>query len=100
MNRLEKFRDEIQAKLDALPTEKVDKIDKELDIDWQEHYTYQNCQAAAHVEQVISTDEASFMFRALGQTQSGNNGGWAKGVDTATKFTVTKMIQELLGRRR
>ena len=89
------YRDKI-ATLDA---GKVAGLDANLALDSGEHFEYQQTQARAHAEQVLSTDAAQLVYRALGEIGSPANGGWAAGTDTATKAVVTQLIGELLAAR-
>jgi hypothetical protein len=71
-------------------------FDSTLDLDFEEHYTYQNAQAHAHAAGRLSTEEAQTVYWALGEGMSAENGGWQPHVDTALKVTVTSLMAELL----
>lgn len=73
-------------------------LDAELAVTFAEHAAYQDAQARAHLNGVITTDEAQTIYRALGEYGSEANGGWSKGTDLALKVTVTTVIGQLLGR--
>tara|TARA_Y100000310_G_C20578648_1_gene761817 strand:- start:677 stop:1000 length:324 start_codon:yes stop_codon:yes gene_type:complete len=68
-------------------------------ISFADHHSYQNTQARAFAGGVISASEAQVCYLALGEVWNDKNGGWAEGVDLATKNVVTQMIGELLGMR-
>ena len=67
-----------------------------LDLDPGEHFHYQQAQALAHASGRISTETANIIYRALGETGAPSNGGWAAGVDTATKYVVTLALERIM----
>lgn len=104
-NRLLVYRDAVQAKIDngglngALATpEARERFDKGvMALAEFERFAYQKRQAHAHAAGVLSTDEALFVYRAIGEVGDPDNGGWASGTDLATKVTVTKLMAQLYG---
>ena len=99
MNRVAHSIDLVREQLAALPAEKVASVDATLALDFDEHFHYQQTQARAHVSGKLTAEEAQIIYAALGEVGSGSNGGWAAGVDTATKYAVTLTIQALLKQR-
>jgi hypothetical protein len=99
-NRLTATVDTVRAKMADLSAEDQENLDREMAVDFSEHFAYQETQARAHAEGVLSTDEAQVVYVALGEVGSPANGGWASGTDTATKVAVTLLMGELLARGR
>tara|TARA_Y100000310_G_C20392207_1_gene673365 strand:+ start:45 stop:365 length:321 start_codon:yes stop_codon:yes gene_type:complete len=101
-NRIEKYIAMVRAKqaeigdvsLDGTPW---DEAERNLDIDHLERVAYQNAQARAFASGVLTQDEAMIVYRSIGEVGSSKNGGWAAGVDYATKVTVTNLIGQLIG---
>lgn len=89
----------MREKVDALEDEKRAALDETLALTFEEHFTFQQVQARAHAEGVITTDEAHLVYVALGEVGSPANGGWADETDTALKALVTQVVGELLARR-
>ena len=96
MNRVEKFVCVIKEKMLTVPQEKLDALDKELSIDFQEHFAFQNAQYRAFASGKITCDEASAIYRALGEVGSPSNGGWSKGTPLEMKVTVTQFVSEII----
>jgi len=82
-----------------LTDEDIKKAEQSVAINFAEHAAYQDVQAYAHASGTINTDEASTIYRALGEIGSEKNGGWATGTDLATKIVVTRVIADLLDAR-
>lgn len=80
------------------PIGDVTKLDAELAVSFEEHFAFQNAQARAHAAGILTPEEASVIYRALGEVGSTANGGWAKGTDLALKVTVTTVMGQLVGR--
>jgi hypothetical protein len=74
----------------------VKKVDKNLDITFEEHFAFQNAQARAHAMGIISTDVANVIYGSLGEVMSSENGGWQPNVSTARKQAITQLISELM----
>lgn len=72
-------------------------LDETMVINFEEHFQFQNLKTEAMLAGRIDEEVAQAIFMALGPNHSEYNGGWADGVDLATKFTVTKIIEEVLG---
>ena len=71
-----------------------------MDVTAAEHFAYQEAQARAHASGRLSAGEAMIVYRALGETGSRGNGGWAAGTDLPTKVAATLLMGELIGGRR
>lgn len=74
------------------------KLDADLAVTFSEHVAYQNAQARAHAAGILTPEEATTVYRALGEVGSEANGGWARGTDLALKVTVTTLMGSLVGR--
>lgn len=98
-NRLSRAIEVTRKAIEALPAEKREAMDKTLALSFREHFDYQQLQARAHVTGDLTTDEAQIVYVALGEYGSVENGGWASGTDTATKYAVTLLVQHLLEER-
>jgi hypothetical protein len=96
MNRVATAIVAMRPRIADLDDDKRTGLDKAMDVDFGEHFAYQETQARAHVSGKITADEAQIIYAALGETPSEN--GWTEGTDLATKVVVTKIIAELLGR--
>ena len=96
-NRIVDHAKMIQTKIDELDTETVAKLDADMDITFEEHFRFQTKQAHSHAAGILTTEEATVIYRALGESMSAKNGGWQPGVSTATKVTITKIMAELFG---
>lgn len=88
-----------QERVDALSQDRQDSLDRELDIDFEEHFIYQEQQARAHASGILDLGAANLIYRALGEVGSYENGGWASHTDLATKAVVTQIMAELLSAR-
>jgi len=71
-------------------------LDKELAVDFEEHFKYQQLQAEFHAAGRLTPDAAQIVYVALGEIGDSDNGGWAAGTDLATKVIVTQLMGELL----
>jgi len=98
-NRVSRAIDVSREAISKLNADTQAALDATLAVEFDEHFAYQQAQARAHVEGLLSTDEAQVVYVALGEVGSPSNGGWAEGTDTATKAVVTQLIGELLTRR-
>jgi len=100
MNRFTQAIDRTRTKIEAIDdSEKLAELDTSLNIDFEEHFEFQQTQARAHAMGKITADEAQVLYMALGESCSTTNGGWAKSADLATKVIVTQVISELLQMR-
>jgi hypothetical protein len=99
MNRLTPAIERTRTKVEALDIATRKSLDENLDLDFEEHFQYQETQARAHVMEKLSADEAQVIYSALGEVGSSTNGGWARDTDLATKIIVTQIIGELLQMR-
>jgi hypothetical protein len=90
-----------QAKIDGgtIPQDKLDKLNTDLNMEFDEHFAGQNAQAEAHAGGKLTLEEAQTVYQALGQSADHFNKQ-----PLATKIVVTQLVQELLsaklGRRR
>lgn len=87
------------VKIDALDASKASELDAAMALVPSDHFAFQQQQAGAHASELLSTEAAQLIYRALGESCTGSNGGWAAGTDTATKVVVTQLMGELLARR-
>ena len=67
-----------------------------LAITFREHFGYQTAQSTAHASGKLTLEEAQICYIALGEGFNTGNGGWASGVDKATKIVVTRVMGELI----
>jgi hypothetical protein len=88
-----------RVKIDALDPAKAADPDTAMALTFEDHFSFQELQARAHVEQQLSTDAAQLIYVALGEVGSDANGGWSASADTATKVVVTQLMGELLESR-
>jgi hypothetical protein len=98
-NRVSRAIDVAREAVSKLNAVAASELDTTLALDFDEHFAYQQAQARAHAEGVLTTDEAQIVYVALGEVGSPSNGGWATGTDTATKAVVTQLIGQLLAGR-
>jgi len=98
-NRVAAMIATLRPRVDALTSERRASLDKDMAVDFQEHFSYQQLQAHAHAAGLLTPDEAMIVYRSLGEVGSTKNGGWAAGTDLATKVAVTKLMGELLERQ-
>ena len=94
--RYDQYLDNVRGKLASKTEAEIAKVDNDLAIDFEEHFQFQQTQAEMHASGVLQMEVAQAIYSALGGSVSGSNGGWSKGVDTATKFTITQLMSELL----
>ena len=80
--------------LDGRP---LDRMHDEMKLAPDEFVQYQNLQAQAHAEGVLTTDEAQTVYIALGGEVF--NPDWPDGTSLATKTAITQLMGELLTRR-
>lgn len=98
-NRITKAIEAVRVKVDALDPDKAESLERTLDVTLEEHFQYQQTQAAAHAMQTLTTAEAQVLYVALGEQGSDANGGWAARTDLPTKVVVTQVVGELIRRR-
>lgn len=89
----------VRVKCDALDSDTYEQLDKNLAVDFDEHFQYQQLQAEAHAMQLLSPEAAMIVYNALGEIGSDENGGWASGTDLPTKVVVTQLMAELLKKK-
>lgn len=95
--RLEAARAEARAAIDNLAPDRRAALDRALAIDgFAEHAAYHAIQSRAFAVGRIPIDAARFLYTALGETGSADNGYWAAGTSTADKAVATRAIGELL----
>jgi hypothetical protein len=99
-NRVQAAIDRIAERCADLAPDAAADLEREMDVTAAEHFAYQEAQARAHVSGKLSAGEAMIVYRALGETGSQGNGGWAAGTDLATKVAATLLMGELIGGRR
>ena len=95
-NRLTRSYDEVKAKFDALSPDEQAKLDSEMAVSFEEHFSFQETQAWAHVSGILDTDEAQIVYVSLGEVGDPSNGGWSSETDTPTKVVVTLLMGQLL----
>ncbi len=98
-NRVSLAIDRVRPRVAALDDAKRIKLDADMAVDFSEHFAYQQEQARAHAEGLLTPDEAQIIYIALGENGDSENGGWATDTDAATKVIITKVIGELLSAR-
>lgn len=99
MNRVAAAIQKTQVAVDAMDDEKRAEVDATFAVSFEEHFAFQQTQAEAHASGILTPEEAQIVYIALGEVGSDSNGGWAEGTSTATKYVVSKLISELLGRK-
>lgn len=95
-NRLTKSYEQVKERFEALGPDEQAALDSEMAVDWQEHFSFQETQAWAHVSQILTTEEAQIVYVSLGEVGDPSNGGWASDTDTPTKVVVTMLMGQLL----
>lgn len=98
-NRLATHIDNLRPRIEALDPEARKSLDVSMNVEFSEHFAYQEEQARAHVSGILTAEEAMIVYRALGEVGSARNGGWASDTDLATKVSVTLLMGELIKRR-
>jgi hypothetical protein len=98
-DRISAYADSIRAKLSELDSEKLEEVDITLDLDYELWFKMQQYQSSAFASGKISQSDSQIAYAALGEVMNDKNGGWQPGTDTALKFTITKMFEELLSAR-
>ena len=78
---------------------KIESADSTLELDFDEWFRFQRLQAQEFAMERIGFEDAQTLHAALGESRNSYNGGWADGVDTATKYACTLVFQKLLQRR-
>lgn len=80
--------------------ERLAELEETLALTGSDHFQYQQIQARAHVSQMLTLDEAQYVYAALnGEMPNSANGGWADGVTLAQKVVVTQLMTELLAQK-
>jgi len=98
-DRISAYADSIRGKLSELDTEQIEDMDKTLDLDFEMWFKMQQYQSSAFASGKISQSDSQIAYAALGEVMNDKNGGWQPGTDTALKFTLMKMFEELLSAR-
>lgn len=94
--RLSRMIQTTREKCDALDPIKASELEDNLDITFEEHFKFQQLQSQFHAAGKLSPEAAMIVYQSLGEACSGNNGGWRKDTDLATKVIVTQLMGELL----
>ena len=87
MNRITDAIANMTDRLKTISAAKRKRLDAGLTLDAGEIFGWQNCQARAHVEGVLSTDEAQTIYHAIRN--------WDR-QSVPAKIIITQSIQELL----
>jgi hypothetical protein len=95
-NRLTRSYEQVKERFEALDPEAQASLDREMAVSFEEHFSFQETQAWAHVSGILDTDEAQIVYVALGEVGDPGNGGWASETDTPTKVVVTLLMGQLL----
>ena len=80
--------------LDGRPLETMH---EEMKLSMDEFVQYQNLQAGAHAQGIITTEEAQTVYIALGGECF--NPDWPEGTSLGTKTAITQVMMELIERR-
>jgi len=99
MNRVTRSIDELRPVIEALPADKISSLNETSSINFEEHFKFQELQSYAHAMDILKTDEATIIFRALSPVYGEGNGGWASDTDLATKVVIIKIMEELLRKK-
>ena len=94
--RLSGMIETAREKCVALEPSKLADLDENMAVEFSEHFEFQQLQAQAHVQGILTPEAAQIVYASLGEVGSSENGGWAAGTDTATKVIVTQLMSELL----
>ena len=106
-NRIVNGASNYQKKIDGLIEKGVDpqgkpiaetleSMDRNMDLTFSEHSSYQDLQARAHASGQLTTEEAQTIYIALGESMSSKNGGWKSHVNLPMKLIITQLMAELL----
>jgi hypothetical protein len=87
MNRITHAIADMTDRLKTISAAKRKRLDAGLTLDAGEVYGWQTCQARAHAEGVLSTDEAQTIYNAIRSWDSQS---------VAAKIIITQSMQELL----
>lgn len=86
----------IVERLEALPDEQRDNLERELDLGWDERFAWQTAQSQAHAAGRITLDVAQYLYQGIGESAGTSNGGWPLGVELADKVLITTAIGSLV----
>jgi hypothetical protein len=75
----------------------VDSLHDEMKLSMDEFVQFQNMQASAHAQGIITTEEAQTVYIALGGECF--NPDWPEGTSLGTKTAITQLMLELIERR-
>jgi len=106
-NRIVNGASNYQKKIDGLIEKSVDlqgkpiaesleSMDRDMDLTFSEHSSYQDLQARGHAKAKLTTEEAQTIYMALGESMSSKNGGWKPHVNLPMKLIITQVMAELL----
>jgi hypothetical protein len=87
---------QVASKVDALEPDAREKLDKAMDIEFMEHFCFQEEKSKAVASELLSVEVGHRIYMALGSLHTEGNGGWAKDTNLATKCLVTQLMHELL----
>ena len=91
-NRLTVMISDVAPKLKNVDKTKRARLKAALALDASEIIGWQNAQTEAHASGTLSTDEAQFIYAAIGPTGA----NWPKQT-LATRYVITQVMQTLLG---
>lgn len=96
MNRIANAIAKMEATIaeNDVPQEKLDKLNTDLNLTFEEHFAYQNAQAAAHAGGKLSLEESQFIYQALG----GSSGHFNK-QPLVVKIVVHQTVRQLMNER-
>ena len=89
-NRIQVAINKMGTRLKGLSTAKIKTLTDTLTLDPRERYSWLTCQARAHAEGAISSDEAMTLYRAIKN--------W-EGQSVQSRIVTTQSIQELLSKQ-
>ena len=103
-NRVTKYAAMVKAKVEALGDTTLDgtsweDADADMAISSIERAAYQQAQVRAYAERVLTMDEAMTVYRAIGESGSGRNGGWPMRTSYPMKVAVTALMGQLIAGR-
>lgn len=90
-DKLNRLISECRVKCEALSSDKLKELDAGMALSSYDHFVFQEMQASAHAQGLLSTEAARIVYVALGE-----GANWAAKTDTATKVIVTQLMGELL----
>lgn len=94
MGALAKAKELVEQRLTDVPDEKREALEMALTNSMEEHFRFQQLQSQYHAMGKLSTEDAMFIYAALGEAPADD--GWASGTDLATKVVVTEAMTMIL----